>query len=110
MYRTAGELQRLVKAAPFGALADDRRLHLYVMFVAEKPKPRPRFPLSLPKERLEAIGARNGDVLIVSRQKPNGWYGFPTLWIEKELGIATTARTWSTVKKITAAARARSDA
>jgi uncharacterized protein (DUF1697 family) len=106
MYRTVRELERLVDAAPFGRRAGDKRLKLYVMFAVEKSKQRPRFPLALPKERLEAIGARNGDVFIVSRQKPNGWYGFPTLWIEKELDIVTTARTWGTVTKIVAAARA----
>jgi uncharacterized protein (DUF1697 family) len=105
MYRTVRELERLVKDAPFGRLANNRKLKLYVMFAVEKSKQRPRFPLSLPKERLEAIGARNGDVFIVSRQKPSGWYGFPTLWIEKELDIVTTARTWGTVTKIVAAAR-----
>jgi uncharacterized protein (DUF1697 family) len=105
MYRTVRELERLVRDAPFGRLASNRTLKLYVMFAVEKSGPRPRVPLSLPKERLEAIGARNGAVFIVSRRKPGGWYGFPTLWIEKELDIVTTARTWGTVTKIVAAAR-----
>ncbi|MBM3817859.1 MAG: DUF1697 domain-containing protein [Acidimicrobiia bacterium] len=105
MYRTVRGLERLVADAPFGRLATNRTLKLYVMFAVEKSRRRPRFPLSLPKERLEAIGARNGDVFIVSRRKPNGWYGFPTLWIEKELDIVTTARTWGTVTKIVAATR-----
>ena len=100
VYRTIGQLQRLVAAAPFGALEDDPRVMLYVIFVAEKTKRRLQFPLRLPKEELEAIGARNGDVLIVSRRKPNGMYGFPNNWIEKELGVASTARNWSTVKRI----------
>ena len=37
---------------------------------------------------------------LVSRRKPNGMYGFPNNWIEKELGITSTARNWSTVTKI----------
>ena len=100
VYRSIDGLRKLVAGAPFGALPDDRALKLYVMFVVQKTKQRPRFPLHLPKEGLEAIGMIGGDVLIVSRRKPNGWYGFPTTWIEKELGIVTTARSWSTVKKI----------
>jgi uncharacterized protein (DUF1697 family) len=105
MYRTIPELARIIADAPFGRLANDKRVKLYIMFAAEKTTRRPRFPLRLPKERLEAIGARAADVFIVSRRKPSGWYGFPTLWIEKELDIVTTARTWSTVTKIVAAAR-----
>ena len=100
VYRTVDQLARLVTRAPFGELTGDRALKLYVLFVVEKTKQRPRFPLHLPNEGLEAIGMIRGDVLIVSRRKPNGWYGFPTTWIEKELGIVTTARSWSTVTKI----------
>ena len=100
VYRSVDDLRRLVARAPFGALAEDRALKLYVMFVVEKTKQRPRFPLHLPKEGLTAIAMIRGDVLIVSRRKPNGWYGFPTTWIERALGIVTTARSWSTVRKI----------
>ena len=49
---------------------------------------------------LEAIGMRGNDVLIVSRRKPNGMYGFPANWLEGELGVAATARNWSTVRKL----------
>jgi uncharacterized protein (DUF1697 family) len=102
IYRTARELEALVDAAPFGALTKDPRLKLYAAFLAERPKRTPTFPLSLPKERLEAIGMVKGDLLIVSRRKPNGMYGFPNNWIENELGVTATARNWSTVTKIVA--------
>ena len=105
VFRTLRELEAIVRTAPFGSLVDDRALKLYVMFMAGKPGRRPAFPLSMEKEGLEAIGARKGDVLIVSRRKPNGWYGFPANWIERELGVPATARTWSTVTKIVALAR-----
>jgi len=45
-------------------------------------------------------GLYEQDALIVSRRKPNGMYGFPGLWTEKELGIASTARNWNTVVRI----------
>lgn len=102
IYRSLDYLRRLVARAPFGELTGDRALKLYVLFAVEKTTLRPRFPLALPKEALEAIGMNGGDVFIVSRRKPSGWYGFPTLWIEKELGITTTARSWSTVARIAA--------
>ena len=100
VYRTARDLQALVSASPFGDLTDDRSIKLYVAFVLEKAKGGPAFPLRLPKEELEAIGMPKGDVLIVSRRKPNGMYGFPNNWIEKELGVVATARNWSTVTKL----------
>ena len=106
VFRTMRELEALVKAAPFGALADDREVKLYVMFMTRKVTPKPKFPLMLPKEALEAIGMKKDDVLSVSRRKPNGWYGFPANWIEKELGVAATARTWSTVTKLVALEKA----
>ena len=102
MFRTLRELETLVRAAPFGALVEDRVVKLYVMFMAAKPARTPVFPLVQPKERLEAIGMRKRDVFIVSRRKPNGWYGFPGTWLERELGVAATARSWSTVTKLVA--------
>ena len=100
VFRTIRELEAIVQAEPFGALTADRAVKLYVMFMTGKVTPTPKFPITLPKERLEAIGMKKDDVLIVSRRKPNGWYGFPANWIEKELGVAATARSWSTVTKI----------
>jgi uncharacterized protein (DUF1697 family) len=100
VFRTLPDLQRMVEQAPFGDLANDRLVKLYVAFVTQKPRRAPAFPLRLPKEALEATGAIDGDVLIVSRRKPNGLYGFPANWIEDALGVASTARNWSTVRRI----------
>ena len=100
VYRTCRELQALVDAAPFGDLAGDRAIKLYVAFALEQARGRPAFPLALPKEALEALRLVKRDVLIVSRRKPNGMYGFPNNWIEKELGVVATARNWSTVTKL----------
>jgi uncharacterized protein (DUF1697 family) len=103
IYRSLDVLVRLRETQPFGRLPSDTAVKLYVLFVERKTNRRPAFPMTLPKERLEAIGMDpNGDVLVVSRRKASGWYGFPTLWIEKELEVVSTARSWSTVEKIAA--------
>ena len=107
VYRSMRQLERLVARAPFGELASDRTLKLYIVFASDRTKRRPRFPLELPKEGLEATGMIGDDLLIVSRRKPNGMYGFPNNWIEKELGITSTARNWSTVVKIVVACENR---
>jgi uncharacterized protein (DUF1697 family) len=100
LFRTHSYLEDLIEAAPFGALATDRNVKLYVAFLAGKPRQLPRFPLHVEKEALDVRGLYKQDALIVSYKKPNGFYGFPGGWTEQELGVASTARNWSTVTRI----------
>ena len=100
--RTVRELERMEERAPFKRLKTERDAKLYVVFLARAPssKLKPKFPLVLPKEKLEAIAMTDREVFIVSRRKKNGFYGFPNNFIEKELGVSATTRNWSTVTKI----------
>jgi uncharacterized protein (DUF1697 family) len=100
VFRTARQVDALVRSAPFKALGTGPALKLYVVCLAEKPSVRPRFPLRLPKEALEAVGMKGLDVLVVSRRKPSGFYGFPNNFIEKELGVPATSRNWTTMTKM----------
>ena len=99
-FRTLPYLERMIGAAPFGPLVDDRTVKLYVLFLLGKPKRLPVFPIAIPKEVIEVPGMYEQDALIVSRRKPNGLFGFPGLWTEKELGVASTGRNWSTILRI----------
>ena len=100
VFRTLQYLSDLVSASPFGALTKDRTLKLYVAFLAGSPTRTAAFPLVIPKEMLEIRRLHERDALIVSRRKPNGFYGFPGDWTERELGVASTARNWSTITRI----------
>ena len=100
VFRTLPYLERLIESAPFGALVNDKRLKLYVLFLGGKPKALPALPITIPKELIEVPAMHEQDALIISRRKPNGMYGFPGLWTEKELGVASTARNWNTVVRI----------
>jgi uncharacterized protein (DUF1697 family) len=100
VFRTLPYLERLIDAAPFGALASDRTVKLCVLFLAGKPKRQSAFPIMIPKEAIEVPGMFEQDALVVSRRKPNGMYGFPGLWTDKEIGVASTARNWNTVVRI----------
>ena len=100
VFRTLPYLRRLIDASPFGPLVNDRALKLYVLFLAGKPTRQPSFPISIPKEVIEVPGMHEQDALIISRRKPNGMYGFPGLWTDKEIGVASTARNWNTVVRI----------
>ena len=103
--RTAGDLERLVKADPFRKVEPAGAPKLYVTFLAEKPKGKISFPLVSNADCLEAIAMKKLDVFIVSRRKKNGFYGFPNNFIEKELRTSGTTRNWSTVTKIVALIR-----
>ena len=103
--RTLGELEALVKSAPFKKVQGEPRVKLYVAFLGEKPKGKPHFPIRSVKEALEVFGMRDLDVFVVSRPRPGRFYGFPNLLIEKELLVSATTRNWTTVTKVVDFAR-----
>jgi uncharacterized protein (DUF1697 family) len=105
MFRTIAELESILKAAPFKLYENDSLIKQYVVFLSEKPRLQPELPLVSSREALEAIGITGLDAFIVSRRKPNGFYGFPNNFIEKELGVSATTRNWSTVTKVVEFAR-----
>ena len=103
-YRTLEELEALIGAAPFGGLAENKSLKLYVAFMDRVPASVPELPIVVDKELVEITSIRAADMLIVSRRKPNGMYGFPTACVEG-LGVRATSRNWNTVTKVAAFAR-----
>jgi uncharacterized protein (DUF1697 family) len=106
-YRTVDALDALIESDPFGALVADKAVKLYVCFADRQPKPRPKLPMVDARELVEITDIRDADVLIVSRRKPNGMYGFPNSCVEA-LGVVSTSRNWNTVMRIAQFAR-RSD-
>lgn len=100
LFRTAPEVEGILRAAPFKSLEAEPGIKLYVVFLFQRPRSKPRFPLLSSKEALEAIAMSNREVFIVSRRKKNGFYGFPNNFIEKELRVPATTRNWSTLTKI----------
>jgi uncharacterized protein (DUF1697 family) len=105
LFRTVRDLEGIVRAAPFKDFHTEPGIKLYVAFLVEKTRTKPRFPLVAPKEALEAVGMKSLEVFIVSRRKKNGFYGFPNNFIEKELGVSATSRNWSTLTKLVAFAQ-----
>lgn len=103
--RTAGELEKLVAQAPFAGSKDEAGTKRYVTFLSQAPRRRPRFPLVSEKEALEVLGIAGRDVYVLSRRKPNGFFGFPNTYIEEVLGVSATSRNWTTVTKVVALGR-----
>lgn len=101
VFRTMSELDAAARAAPFGALVDDKTIKLYVVFLAERAKRKPALPIVDAKERLELIGVYGAHAYVVSRRKPNSlMYGFPNSFVENSLAVAATSRNWNTVRRI----------
>src|SRR5688500_7653674 len=100
MLRALEDLEALVAKDPFKKLRHDRTAKFYVAFLAEPPSTSVRFPLTHEKDALDVIAVSGRDAFIVSRPKPNGFYGFPNNFLEHALGAVGTTRSWSTVSKV----------
>ena len=98
--RSEQKLEEIVRRAPFTARDTGPAVKLYVAFLARSPRVKPRLPVSLPKEELEAVGMTDREVFIVSRRKKSGFFGFPNNFIEDALGVPATTRNWSTITRI----------
>jgi len=100
MLRTAGDIEELIRMDPFKDVEAGPGVKLYVAFLSQRPRSKPRSPLVSSQEALEAVTMSDREVFVVSRRKKNGFFGFPNLLVEKELGVSATTRNWSTVSKI----------
>ena len=98
--RTGGEIEELVRQAPFKDHEAEPGVKLYVALLSQRPRSKPRLPLVSSKEALEAVAMTDPEVFIVSHRKKNGFFGIPNNFVEKELGVSATSRNWSTITKI----------
>ena len=98
--RTKRDIERLVASAPFKRFEGEPRLKLYVAFLSEKPRRRPKLPLRSTPDALELIALKGREAFILSGPKKDRFYGFPNLFIEQQLGVSATSRNWSTITKI----------
>jgi uncharacterized protein (DUF1697 family) len=99
-YRALDEVDAIVAADPFGALANDTMVKLYVVFMDRRPARVPPLPLSFPEEAIEITHVRATEAFVVSHRKRNGlMYGFPNACVES-LGVRATSRNWNTVIKL----------
>ncbi len=94
------ELAKITRLDPFKRIeAGD--VMLCVVFFADEPARLPKLPVKS-NDNLELIAVRDGVAFVVARRKPNGWFGFPNGFVEKQLGVTATTRQWSTIKKLVA--------
>jgi len=109
MLRSVEEIAGLLRRGPFAHAAAPAIVKRYIVFLSAPPKRRPRLPVLLPKEGLELVHVSKRECWVVSRRKPNGWYGFPVEFVERAVGVPATARNWSTVTKLAELLEGRSE-
>ena len=102
MVRSAREMAALTRRGPFAGVDAEPIVKRYILFLADVPARRPRLPHSHSKEELDIVHLAGRDCWMESRRKPSGMYGFPGIFAEAALGVASTARSWSTVTKLAA--------
>lgn len=103
--RPARSVEKLVETDPFKEVKNRSDAKLYVAFLSYRPPIKPRLPLISRKEALEVIAVSGEAAFIVSRRKANGFFHIPNNFVEKELGVTSTSRNWTTVAKIAALVR-----
>lgn len=101
--QTVDDLKDLIKVNPFKRVESEEDIGKVVTFMSAEPKA-PRLPFVIVKENSEILMIRNRAAFVACRRKPNGMFGFPNAFFEKEFGVAATTRNWSTVNKILALA------
>ena len=100
MLRSAREMAALLRRGPFAGVDAPAIVKRYILFLAGAPARRPRLPVTQASEELDLVHVAGRDCWVVSRRKPSGMYGFPGIFVEAQLGVASTARSWSTVTKL----------
>ena len=100
MVRSESEIARLLRHGPFARTDVPAIVKRYIVFLAGPPVSRPRLPVLLPEQELDLVHVSKRECWVVSRRKPNGWYGFPVDFVERAVGVTATARNWSTVTKL----------
>jgi uncharacterized protein (DUF1697 family) len=100
MARSLDRLRELAQADPFARHRKIRDVKLYVAFLGATPVSRPELPYVYGKDGLELIAIDGREAFIVSQPPEAGRPGYPTLTLEKALGVASTSRNWNTLERM----------
>ena len=99
--RSDRDIMRLTRLGPSLDLDwEDARAKRYVVFLMRRPARVGSLPILSETEQLELVSIRGNHAFVVSRPKPNRFYGMPNPFVEQQLGVQATTRNWSTVERI----------
>ena len=97
--RTSEQLKSIIEANPFVKLISSNPTKLYVTFLTDELKPKLKLPFLSAKKDVEVIQIKDREIYCITHEI-KGQYGFPNLFIEKELGVKATTRNWNTIIKV----------
>lgn len=98
--QTVAALKDSVKGNPFKSIESEDDVVRFITFMSAEPSKPQRLPFVIVKENAEVLAIRNRTAFLACRRKPNGMFGFPNAFFEKELGVAATTRNLRTVTKL----------
>lgn len=99
--RTDHEMEEIIAYNPFKKISPDDDLGMYVTLLAEESAKKIKPPSALAKKGFEILKVHHREVYSLALPLPDGRYGNPAAYIEKEFGGVTTTRNWTTMNKIT---------
>ena len=100
MVRTREELDALVASDPFRGVERQPDAKLYVAFLWEPPKTKPKLPRVSTRSGLRLFRVTGREAFMVSERLADGKFGVPNLPLEKELGVPATTRNWNTILRL----------
>jgi len=104
MIQSLADIEEIVRRNPFQKIKTGAEAAVYVVFLSDEPRRVPKLPLVSAIENVDIFEVSERAAFVVSRRKKNGGFGYPNKFVEKELGVWGTTRSWNTVNKILKAA------
>lgn len=98
--RTFEQLRSIIDEDSFQKLNLKVPTKLYISFLKNELKQKPKLPYLSSKKDVEIIRIKNREIYCITPEI-KGRYGFPNLFIENEFGIKSTTRNRSTIIKVT---------
>ncbi len=100
--RPASEIVALVRDEPFRGVALSKALRGWAAALCERPKAKPKLPLSAPAGRGWSVrfDRIEGSFALGIMQRRPGASVFPNAVVEKALGVPATTRWWETIEKL----------
>ncbi|QJR11894.1 hypothetical protein DSM104443_02977 [Usitatibacter rugosus] len=100
MVRTWADLEALVASNPFKGVTRQPDAKLYVAFLWEPPKEKPKLPRVSERSGLRLFRVTGSEAFMVAERLADGKFGVPNLPLEKELGVPATTRNWNTILRL----------
>ena len=97
--RTDKDLEKIAKINPFKNITNHAESRMFVNFLLNEIKPKPKTPLFSVKRDVEIISAKGRQLYCLSHEV-NGRPGFPISFVEKEFKVSSSSRNWRTLKKL----------